>query len=201
MKMSAMLKPIHSSSFAPCPSELRELFALIKQRSFRTGDFTLASGKKSSLYFDLKPTIMSARGNLLAAREFLRRAHELGAEYIGGLEMGAVPIISTVAGLSAEYGEPIGGFFVRKKPKEHGTQLKVEGLGPSEGLEGRRVVMADDVTTQGGSVWQATEVALGAGAIVKDVLCLVDREEGAQEFLASKGIRLSPIFTAQDFLR
>jgi orotate phosphoribosyltransferase len=195
-----MLKKADDSSFARSHEDLPELLSLIKERSFKTGDFTLASGRKSNLYFDMKPTIMSARGNLLSAQVFLNRARELRAEYIGGLEMGAVPIISTVAGLSAQNGAPIGAFFVRKKPKEHGTMLKVEGLGPRESLEGRRVAMADDVTTSGGSVWQAIEVALTAGAIVRDVICLVDREEGAAEFLASKGISLRPIFSAKDFV-
>ena len=121
---------------------------------------------------------------------------------MGGLEMGAVPIISTVAGLSAQdpEGGQVGAFFVRKKPKEHGTMLKVEGLGPQETLSGERVVMADDVTTSGGSVWQAIEVARSAGARIADVICLVDREEGATEFLAARGIRLRPIFSASDFV-
>lgn len=198
--MGAVPKHVEFGLFRNRAEELAELRDIIARDSFATGDYTLASGRKSKLYFNMKPTIMAARGNRLAAREFLRIAQELNAECIGGLEMGAVPIISTVSGISEDFGAPIQAFFVRKKPKEHGTKLLVEGLRPGMTLADRHVVMADDVTTSGGSVWQAAEVALAAGAKVDAVISLVDREEGAEEYLAERGLRLHPIFRARDFV-
>lgn len=198
--MSAVPKQAEFALYRNRAEELAELREIVKRDSFETGEFTLASGKVSNLYFNMKPTIMPAHGNRLAAREFLRIAHDLKAEFIGGLEMGAVPIISSVAALSEDFGDAIDAFFVRKTPKTHGTRLLVEGLAKGTTLEGRHVLMADDVTTSGASVWQAAEVALAAGAKIDAVVSLVDREEGAEQFLAARGLKLISIFKASDFV-
>jgi orotate phosphoribosyltransferase len=91
-------------------------------------------------------------------------------------------------------------FFVRKKPKDHGTQDLVEGLGPGESLEGRRVVIADDVATTAGSIIKALEAAKATGALVTSALVLVDREEGGAEALAEHGVRLLSVFKGRQFL-
>jgi orotate phosphoribosyltransferase len=179
--------------------ERAELFDIIAQRSFRRGRFKLASGIESDLYFNLKPTMMTPRGAYLSARAFLDVLHEERAEYVGGLEMGAVPIIGAVAAIGDAEGRPIRTFFVRKKPKEHGTRDLIEGLGPDETLAGKRVVVADDVATSGGSVYQAIEAARASGAEVDSALVLVNRDEGASEFLAEHGVRLLAIFRADQF--
>lgn len=200
--MAAMLKQVQGSSNISLSNEqveLRELLEIIEVRSFRRGHFTLASGKESDHYFDMKATIMHGRGNLLAARAFLRRARAESADFIGGLAMGAVPIMSSVALLSELDGSAIDSIFVRPKPKEHGTKRKVEGLVEGQSIVGKRVVMADDVTTSGGSVFEAIQAVRDAGAIVKTAISLVDRLEGAEQFLAERGVRLVPIFTARDF--
>jgi len=175
------------------------LFEIIKERSFRRGRFTLASGAESDLYFNLKPTMMDPLGAYLAAKTFIEIIHAEDVDYVGGLEMGAVPIIGAVAAISVTEGRPIRTFFVRKAPKEHGTREKVEGLSPTESLAGKRVMVLDDVATSGGSIMKAIEAVRGSGATVEVALVLVDRDEGAKQHLANQGIRLLSVFRAQHF--
>jgi orotate phosphoribosyltransferase len=177
-------------------AELREI---IRKRSFRLGKFTLASGRESDLYFNLKPTMMDPRGAHLSALAFLARVAPEKVEYVGGLEMGAVPVISALAAVSDARGAPVRTFFVRKEAKGHGTREVIEGLGPGESLEGKRVLVVDDVATTGGSVIKAIEAARGAGAIVDAALVIVDRQEGASEALAEQGVRLLSVFNAGEF--
>ncbi len=181
-------------------AERQELFRIIKERSFREGDFTLASGRKSRLYFNLKPTMMLARGAYLSARAFLDIIHAEKAEYIGGLEMGAVPLIGSIAALSEAEKKPVNTFFVRKQVKDHGTGLLLEGLMPGETLAGKRVLILDDVATTGGSIWKAVEAARASGAQVDASLVMIDREEGSAEYLAERGVRLLSVFKGKAFL-
>jgi orotate phosphoribosyltransferase len=198
MQLAFQVRP---SSGDTAGGEENRLLALIRERSFARGDFTLSSGKKSSLYFNMKPTMMAPEGAYLSARALLRRARQLAPEYIGGLEMGAVPIVAALAAMSFGEGAPLKTFFVRKKPKEHGTKLLVEGLAPGETLDKRRVVVVDDVTTSGASTLKAAEAAREAGAEVVAAISLVDRQEGAEELLAQHGLQLVSVFKASDFLR
>lgn len=177
-----------------------ELLDLIKARSFRQGRFVLSSGKESALYFNMKPTMMSPRGAELAAGAFLEIIQELGIEYIGGLEMGAVPVIGSVAAMSSTQLRPAHTFFVRKKAKSHGTMDLIEGLGPDESLAGKRVLVIDDVATSGKSILQAIEAVRSVGGIVEHASALVDREEGASALLQSEGVELHPIFSAHEFV-
>jgi len=176
------------------------LFEIIKERSFRRGRFTLASGAESDLYFNLKPTMMDPLGAFLAAKALGEVIHTENVDYVGGLEMGAVPIIGALAAISAAEGRPIRTFFVRKAPKAHGTMEAIEGLAPGESLKGKRVLVLDDVATSGGSIMKAVDAARGAEATVDVALVLVDRNEGAGERLAGEGVRLRSIFQAQRFL-
>ncbi len=177
-----------------------ELFEIIRLRSFRRGRFRLASGVESELYFNLKPTMMGPRGAYLSARAFLARIEDQEVEFVGGLEMGAVPIIASLAAVSEIEGHPVKTFFVRKAPKSHGTMDLIEGLAPDETLAGKRVLVADDVATTGGSILKAIEAVRKVGAIVETALVLVDREEGASEFLANHGVRLLSVFRGREFL-
>jgi orotate phosphoribosyltransferase len=179
--------------------ERAELFDLVAGRSFRRGLFKLASGRESNLYFNLKPAMMHPRGAYLSARAFLDILHGERADYVGGLEMGVVPILGAVAAVGEIEGRPVKTFFVRKQPKDHGTRDLVEGLGPGEMLDGRRVVVADDVATSGGSILRAVETARAAGGEAEAALVLVDREEGAAQFLAEHGVRLLSVFRAGQF--
>ncbi|MDR3527012.1 MAG: orotate phosphoribosyltransferase [Rhizomicrobium sp.] len=181
-------------------ADFPELVEVIKQRSYRRGTFKLASGAESEFYFNLKPTMMEPKGAYLSAQALLVRIRSESVDYIGGLEMGAVPVIACVAALSHHDGKPVNSFFVRKKAKDHGTQDLVEGLALGESLSGKRVMIVDDVATSGGSIIKAAEVARQAGAIVETALVIVDREEGATEALAAAGIRLLSALKKSDFL-
>ena len=139
--------------------EERELFAIIRDRSFRRGKFTLASGRESEMYFNLKPTMMFPRGAQLAAIAFLEQIRAEGVDLVGGLEMGAVPLMGSLAAISEMEGRPVRTFFVRKKPKQHGTKELIEGLGPGESLAGSRAMILDDVATTGGSILDAARAA------------------------------------------
>ena len=162
-------------------------------------EIKLASGRSSSFYFNMKPTMMDPQGAALIGALVYGAVAELGADYIGGLEMGAVPIVSVVAPASHLLGAPLPAFFVRKKTKEHGTQLLIEGLPPGKTLEGKSVVIAEDVTTTGGSSLKAVDTVREAGGTVALVITLVDRQEGAVASFAEKNIPFKALFSAEEF--
>src|SRR5690349_6864495 len=157
------------------------LMALIRQRSFGRGKIKLASGRESDFYFDMKPTMLHPAGAAWLAELTLDVVEDLGADAIGGLEMGAVPLAATAAAFSHVRGKPLTAFFVRKRPKDHGAQKLVEGLPKGETLKGRRVVIVEDVATTGGSAIQAVKAVREEGAEIALVLTMVDRQEGAAE--------------------
>jgi orotate phosphoribosyltransferase len=175
-----------------------ELLEMIRARSMRLGKFTLASGRESDLYLNLKPTMMDPRGARLCAEAFLARVPP-GTEYVGGIEMGAVPLTAAMAAISDVQGKPVRTFFVRKAVKDHGTRQLVEGLADGETLQGKRVLVTEDVVTTAGSVLQAVEAVRAAGAIVTDALVIVDRQEGGAENLAAHGVKLHSVFVGDDF--
>ncbi len=173
------------------------LFELINERSFRRGNFTLASGKQSSYYFDSKPTMLHPEGATLLAQLIFDAIKDAKADCVGGLEMGAVPLIAPVAMRSLEAGQPLVGFFVRKAPKDHGTRQRIEGLD----MVGKTAVIVEDVTTTGSSAMQAVEEVEKAGGKVALVISILDRGEGARELYAAAGVPFTSLFTAQEFLR
>jgi orotate phosphoribosyltransferase len=176
------------------------LIEVIRTRSYRRGKFKLASGAESEFYFNLKPTMMSPQGAFLCGHALLEKIWPETVDYVGGLEMGAVPVIACIAALSHEYGRPVNTFFVRKQAKDHGTKDVIEGLMTSESLAGKKVMIIDDVATSGGSILKAAEAARAAGAVVETGLVIIDREEGGSEALAAAGIRLLSVLKKSDFL-
>jgi orotate phosphoribosyltransferase len=176
----------------------KRAFALIKERSFKFGTFTLASGRVSNYYLDMKPSMFSPEGATLLAELILRRLDGVILDYVGGLELGAVPLVATVSMASYGRGRPITGFFVRKAAKDHGTRKRVDALYGS--LDGKRVVILEDVTTTGESAMSAVTAARESGAEVVLVLSVVDREEGAAAFYAEAGIPFDSLFKASEFL-
>ncbi len=164
-------------------NEREQLRKLLKSQSLMFGEFTLASGKKSSFYFDSKKTTLLPDGAWLTARQVLEvvRKHRIEADAIGGLTLGADPIVCPVAALSHADGPALRAFIVRKEAKEHGTGRQIEGnLAPAS-----RVIIVDDVVTTAGSTLKAIEAAEAAGHKVVAVICVVDREEGGAEKLAA----------------
>jgi orotate phosphoribosyltransferase len=174
----------------------RRLREIIKTKSLLKGTFTLASGAVSPYYLDLKPTMFDPEGAaLLAEIVFAMLADEPGIEAIGGLELGAVPIVVAVAAKSWP-GRPISGFVVRKEKKGHGTDQKIDG----SYRPNAPVILMEDVTTTGASVMQAVNAVRGQGGTVRKIITVVDRLEGAAENLAREGLTLVPIFTTGDLL-
>lgn len=177
-----------------------ELFQIISKRSLRRGQFKLASGLESTLYFNMKASLMDPRGGALIARAFLDCAYADEADFVGGLALGAVPTLGAMAALSDIENRPMRTFFVRQKAKDHGTQELIEGLTAEESFSGKRVLAVDDVATKGGSIMQAIEAARELGATVETALVVVDRQKGAKEFLQEQGVRLVSLFEESQFL-
>lgn len=173
-------------------------FNIIKERSYAEGDFVLTSGRKSKFYLDMKPTMFDPEGASLLAQlviDCIEQQSE-SVDFVGGLAMGAVPLVSAVTVLSANKAKKLPGFVVRKEAKEHGTKKLIEAAGD---LKGKNVVILDDVTTTGESAMAAADVAQKAGAKVVLVLSIVDREEGAAEFYRNKGIPFRSLFRLSEF--
>ena len=183
----------------------QQLLALLARTSFRLGQFKLSSGGASDYYIDCRTTTLHAEGGRLTGEAILDLLNENGiqADAVGGLTLGADPIVSNVATASAwravsNPGAPLlHGFLVRKAEKAHGTGRRIEGFLK----EGARVVIVDDVCTTGASTINAIEAAREAGMTVAAVVCIVEREEAngrpAVEASAA-GAPFLRLFTAND---
>lgn len=181
-------------------NEKSELFGIVRERSYRYGRYTLSSGAESNIYFNMKPTMLHPKGAWLAARAFLQILQQIKTTCVGGLELGAIPVIGTMVGLSVEYDHPVNAVIVRKAPKPHGTKELIEGLAPIENLTDHKVFVVDDVATSGRSILKAIHAIRAVGGIVESAGCIVDRNEGATELLNSEGVKLHAILNASEFL-
>jgi orotate phosphoribosyltransferase len=173
-----------------------KLFGILKQKAFRRGRVTLASGRESDYYFDMKPAMLDPEGAGLMAEMILQEIQDVSADAVGGLEMGAVPLIAPVAMRSIEFGRRLPGFFVRKAVKDHGTKRRVDG----NDIAGKSVIILEDVTTTGGSAMDAVKAVTEAGAKVALVISILDRGEGAADLYANAGIPFKSLFRAEEFL-
>jgi orotate phosphoribosyltransferase len=189
----------------PTPTHAQQLLSLLARLSFRLGQFTLSSGGTSDYYVDCRTTTLHAEGGRLTGHAILEllEANGIEAEAVGGLTMGADPIVSNVATASAWRAKTnlaaplIHGFLVRKAEKAHGAKRRIEGFC----REAARVVIVDDVCTTGASTINAIEAALEAGMKVVAVVCIVEREEAngrpaVEE--AAKGAPFLRLFTANE---
>jgi len=152
-------------------SSRTDLLRLLAHKSFKLGEFKLSSGGASDYYIDCRTTTLDAKGARLTGEVFLEEIRQRGwkAQAIGGLTMGADPIVVAVAVVSGE----LNGFLVRKAEKQHGTGQRIEGFRE----QGGSVVIVDDVCTTGASTVQAIEAAREFGFNVVGAMCLVEREE------------------------
>jgi orotate phosphoribosyltransferase len=177
------------------PSSRQELLTTLAHKSFRLGEFKLSSGGTSDYYIDCRSTTLDAKGSRLTGEVFLEEIRKRGwkPQALGGLTMGADPIVVAVSVVSGE----LNGFLVRKAEKQHGTGQRIEGFRQ----KGARVVIVDDVCTTGASTIQAIAAAREFGFEVVGAMCLVEREEAKGRPNVEKAAAPAPflsIFTAND---
>jgi len=180
-------------------SAREQLLVVLAEKSFCLGQFKLSSGGTSDYYIDCRLTTLDAKGALLTGQAVLDEIRKQGwhAQAIGGLTLGADPIVVATSVISAQQGTPVHGFLVRKAEKTHGTGQRIEGFRGKPA----RVVIVDDVCTTGASTIQAIEAARGFGFEISGVLCLVEREEAegrANVEKAANPARFVALFTAND---
>lgn len=169
---------------------LRDLF---RERALQFGDFTLASGQKSSYYVNSKKVLFHPEAITLVGELLADAADDVAFDAVGGLEVGAIPMAAAVLVALHRRGKFAEGFFVRKQAKAHGSQELVEG----QVKAGDRVLILDDVLTTGTSALNAVRAVEALGASVVRVVCICDRLQGAREALAGYDFR--PLFTVRDF--
>jgi orotate phosphoribosyltransferase len=177
--------------------ERQRLQQILLAKSYRKGSFTLTSGKTSDFYIDGKQTTLSAEGGYLCGRllfELIRQAPEPIAA-VGGMTLGADPLVTAVSVVSYLENAPIPAFIVRKEAKGHGTGNYIEGL---QNLPaGCRVALIEDVVTTGGTLLTVIDRVAAAGFTVGIVVTVVDRQEGGAEALAARGYPLKALFTRE----
>jgi orotate phosphoribosyltransferase len=195
----ALCQPAEKKTKYPEPGmdERQRLQTILLEKSYRKGSFTLTSGKTSDFYIDGKQTTLSAEGGYLCGRllyDLIRQADEpIGA--VGGMTLGADPLVTAVAIVSYLEKAPIPAFIVRKEAKDHGTGSSIEGL--KNLPAGCRVALIEDVVTTGGTLLTVIDRVEAAGFTVGLVVTIVDRQEGGAETLAARGYPLKALFTRE----
>lgn len=173
-----------------------QLLEVLKRDAWFKGVVTLASGKTSDFYIDVRRVSLSSEGIYLISRLVWDIIKKEDITAIGGPTLGADPIVGAVCALAHQEGKNLKGFLIRKTPKAHGRQQLIEGkeLNASD-----KVVVIDDVATSGGSFLKAIEVLRQSGVNVKSAITVVDRQEGAKENLAKAGCPLIALLAKSDF--
>ena len=174
------------------------LLALLRERSLERGTFVLASGKTSDIYFDGKQTTLHPEGAYLVGRILFEMMKDSGVEGVGGMTLGADPIVTGISLISFMEGKPIPAFIIRKEPKKHGKGYWIEGKRNLR--DGAAVAIVEDVVTTGKTTLEAISRAKEEGLTVVKVLTIVDREEGGREALAREGYQLESVFKRSDLL-
>ena len=179
-------------------SSLDSLQQLLAERSARRGQFTLSSGRQSTLYIDARLTTMSPEGLVLIGELGLKaiRNSDWNVQAVGGLTLGADPVAYAIAYSSALTGQSVRAFSVRKEAKAHGTGRLIEG----PFLTGDRVAIVEDVITTGGSAAKAITAVRNAGGIVAGVLAVVDRNEGGREAVEQLGVPVIALTTGEEIM-
>ena len=171
-----------------------ELLEQLKKFAYKKGEFKLSSGKTSEHYVNCKPVTLTGRGLTLTS---LLMLEHIETRVVGGLTLGADPLVSGVAVVSALDKTVINGLIVRKEPKGHGTGAWIEG---PEFPKGTRVTVLEDVVTTGGSAIKAADKLREAGYVVERVVAIIDRQEGGADAMKEAGLELKSIFTLEEML-
>ncbi len=171
-----------------------DLLTMIARDAYKQGDFTLSSGLRSKHYVNCKPVTLSGKGLLLLGLQLLEHV-EPDALAVGGLSLGADPLVSGVAITAAQLGRPLDAIIVRKEAKSHGTASSLEGPLPSLGS---KITVLEDVITTGSSSLKAVSQIRGAGYLVDRVVSIVDRQEGGDLNLREHGLELRTLFLLED---
>ena len=181
-------------------NERQRLKEILLEKSYRQGSFTLTSGKTSDFYIDGKQTTLSAEGAYLCGKlilELIQKQKE-PIQAVGGMTLGADPLVTATSIVSFLENNPIPAFIVRKEAKGHGTGNYIEGL--KNMPAGCRVALIEDVVTTGGTLLQVIEGVEAQGFKVGVVITVVERQEGGVKTLADAGYRLESIFTREELL-
>lgn len=179
--------------------ERKRLLELIKEKSYEKRKVILSSGKESTFYFDGKQTTLNPEGSYITGKLLYQKIRNapIPVEAVGGMTLGADPIVTSIAIVSFLEGNPLPAFIIRKEPKKHGTCRWIEG---KANLPPRaKVAIIEDVVTTGTTTLNAISRAEEEGLEVVQVLALIDREEGGSEHLSEKGYRLESLFALSDF--
>jgi len=177
--------------------ERERLLTILRNLSYEEGEFILKSGKKSNFYIDARETTLNPEGMYLAGEIMYRMVREItGIEAVGGISVGADPLVCATVMSAYRRNDNLKGFFIRKEPKGHGRNLWIEGA--KNLRKGMDVVILEDVVTTGGSSLKAIDVTQMEGYNVKAVIALLDRIEGGKESIESKGYVLKSIFNLND---
>lgn len=181
-------------------SERERLKQILLEKSYRQGTFTLTSGKTSDFYIDGKQTTLSAEGAYLCGRLLFALIEKCGVKIdaVGGMTLGADPLVTATSIVSYLEKNPIPAFIVRKEAKGHGTGNYIEGL--KNMPEGGTVALIEDVVTTGGTLLKVIERVESAGFKVGLVATVVERQEGGVQVLADAGYRLESVFTRSELL-
>lgn len=173
---------------------------ILLEKSYREGTFTLTSGKTSDFYIDGKQTTLDAEGAYLCGKLLfdLIQEESTPVEAVGGMTLGADPLVTAVSVVSHLERQPIPAFIVRKEAKGHGTGNYIEGLKNMNA--GCRVAIVEDVVTTGGTLLKVIDRVEAAGFVVGLVVTIVERQEGGTEVLLEKGYPLKALFTRQELL-
>lgn len=178
----------------------KKLLELIKKLSYEKREVTLASGKKSDFYIDMKNTLLHPVGIKLMSEiiaEKIKKIRSSGVKIkgVGGLTMGADPLSTGVSMITADWGDPLYAVYIRKEPKEHGTQSWLEGM--KNFTPGDGIIILEDVVTTGGSTLKSIERAKLGGLEVEGVITAVDRQEGGAANIIAAGYRFESVITKQ----
>ena len=175
------------------------LAALLYEKSYMEGDFTLSSGRKSDYYFDCRQSSLNPEGAWLIGSIFFRMLQDSGAQAVAGMTMGADPLVTAVSMAAYDNGLQLPALIVRKEPKGHGAGRAVEGLANVPG--GAGIVMLEDVVSTGGSVLKACKRVEEAGLRVLSVMCILNRQEpGGAEAFAAAGHSLRAMYTREELV-